>query len=474
MIQSILAFCLVAATQSSNYADPGGAFAIQIPSGYKATRQQASEGVYITEILKGEAGQNAQISVLSYSTGQAIDPANAATINKQTLDFVKQIIEAESTITSDSRSNITFNGKAAIRSEMGFKDEDGVAWKGWVVATCGKSNALAMLACAKTTDAAGYTLVDTHANTFAVESRTPFAAGGGSSSGGGGAILSADKLKAISQKIKGNMNREPSNKVLVQGEPPLTYGSVATFVTFIEIIFEMQLTEAEFEATRERFVEYYKLGDAAGKKVLAQQGASMLKSVTEGSKAELAKNKQESKAIFSNAFERGAQAGIGYAQVMWDAVQRRQQKVATTKSKPKQETWDSEVSQADIEATLEMLYFMWVAAGRDASDVTQADIIKVRQSIVRDFATFDSQTQLVICNAQKVYAAIRQQWQSATPQQRLAISRQFSSSLDSLGLKEGGSFQQSSGGGSDGSTLAAIAQNTAWNAAKTWTTTSNN
>lgn len=462
------AFLALHLAKQSTYADPGKSFALQIPPGYKANRQQLEPGIFLTDILKGEVGENPQISVLSYSTGQQIDASQHQQINTQTPDAMKSVIGAEVSITKDSRSAITFNGRGAIRSEFGFKDDDGATWNGWLLAQCGTRNAIGIFVCAKANDSAGYNMIDAAARTLAVESSSPFAMG--STPSGGGSTLYSGNLKDLSARIKGNMKREPMAKVLVPGEPALTYGSVANFVTFIELIFDMQLTESEFDATRERFVEFYKKGDAAGKKVLALQGAEMLKSISNGSPAEIAKNKQDSRKVFSSAFEQGAQAGIGYAQVMWDAVQRRTQKVAKTKQKPKKQEWDSDVTQADIDATIEMLYFMWVASGRDPNDVTPADIVKLKTSIVREYATFDPEVQMVIANAPKVYAAIRQAWQSATPAQRAQLAKQFSNSLNSLGLTNGGGFESSGGGGGGGSDLAAIAQNTAWNAAKTWST----
>ncbi len=470
MTAAVSIYVSIALAKQSAYVDPGKAFAIQTPPGHKANRQQLEPGIFLTDFLKGEVGENPQISVLSYTTGQQIESGQHRQINTQTLDAMKSIIGAEVSITKDSRSETTFNGKQAIRSEFGFKDEDGAAWKGWLLAQCGTKNAIGMLVCAKSNDSAGYTMIDTAARTLAVESLSPFAAG--STPKAPTSTLSSGNLKDLSARIKGNMKREPMTKVLVPGEPALTYGSVANFVTFVELIFDMQLTESEFDATRERFVEFYKKGDAAGKKVLALQGAEMLKSISTGSQADIAKNKQDSRKVFSSAFERGAEAGIGYAQVMWDAVQRRTQKVAKTKQKPKKQEWDSDVTQADIDATIEMLYFMWVASGRDPNDVTPADIVKLKTSIIREYATFDPEVQMVIANAPKVYAAIRQAWQTATPAQRAQMAKQFANSLNSLGLTNGGGFEQSGGGGGGGSDLAAIAQNTAWNAAKTWSTTS--
>lgn len=74
--------------------------------------------------------------------------------------------------------------------------------------------------------------------------------------------------------------------------------------------------------------------------------------------------------------------GIGYAQVMWDAITRRSTTLGTSKKAASKDGYDQEISEGDIDATMEMLYFMWVAAGRDASDVTMDDIIKIRTEII--------------------------------------------------------------------------------------------
>ncbi len=195
----------------------------------------------------------------------------------------------------------------------------------------------------------------------------------------------------------------------------------------------------------------------------------MLKTLTTGTPAEQKQSRDEGRAVFTNAFKNGAQMGIGYAQVMWSAIERRQAKLASAKQAPKKQDWDQEISEGDIDATLEMLYFMWVAAGRDASDVTMDDILKIRMQIIEGLPTMDPQLQLMIANAPKIYAAIRQQWQAAAPGQRLQMAQQFGAALDEWGIGASSSFSESnSGGGSEYSMNAQIAQNTAWNAAKTW------
>lgn len=134
-------------------------------------------------------------------------------------------------------------------------------------------------------------------------------------------------MRTVEQRVDGNFQRESPSKVIVAGQPPLTYGSVANFVTVIEILFDIQMTEAEFEATRARFIEYYDAADAEGKQVLALQGAELLKTLTTGTEAEREQSRNEGRAVFEQAFSRGAEMGIGYAQVMWDAITRRRASV---------------------------------------------------------------------------------------------------------------------------------------------------
>lgn len=455
---------------SKVHVDKGGAFALNIPDGYTAERMDFGDGLALTEIGDPNKESGPMINVLTQKSAEDIDPANHKQVADAVFEFVGGVLAEDGEVTSRKRSETTFGGRKASREDMTFKDGDGVTWKGWITVVCGKRNVVAVMPHAPSSDSAGWKLVEDHALSLAVESSTP---GSGAAPKSGGGILNKEALSSAAGKIRGNFKRDSMDKVIVAGDPPLTYGSVANFVTVMELLFDMQFTETEFEATRERFVEYYNKQDAEGKRILALQGAELLKSATQGTAEEVAQSRVEGRAVFENAFKLGAEQGMGYAQVMWDAITRRSNKLATAKGQPKKDDWDQEISEADIDATLEMLYFMWVAAGRDASDVTPEDVMRIRNNIIQELPEMDPQLQLVIANAPKVYAGMRQMWQSATLEQRVMLSQQYGGALDQMGLKEGGSFEQSSGGGGNGETLAAIAQNTAWNAAKTWTTTSN-
>ncbi|MFM9873212.1 MAG: hypothetical protein ACKVQS_07075, partial [Fimbriimonadaceae bacterium] len=197
---------------------------------------------------------------------------------------------------------------------------------------------------------------------------------------------------------------------------------------------------------------------------------------TTGTKEEREQSRQEGKAVFENAFKNGAAQGIGYAQVMWDAISRRSNQIAQAKEAPKKDGWDQEISEGDVDATMEMLFFMWVAAGRSAEEATPEAVMTIRAQIIQALPTMHPQLQLVIAKAPKIYAGLRQQWAAGSLEQRFAYAQQFDACLTEWGIGASG-FESSGGGGNGGysqeaSNNADIAVNTAWNAAKTWSTTS--
>jgi hypothetical protein len=469
------AFLLAAVVSSAaGYSDPGGAFAIDVPSGYKAERYDLGDGAFLTEITNPQNEESPHVDILSYKSPEPFDASQHPTVNKALLDVTIQLVSAEATVTKQSRAETTYQGRKATKLTLEFKDEDGQAWKGYALAVCGQNHALVIMPYAKASDSAGFKAMDEAAQTVSVEGRTPLArgAGGAATSGGGrqGGFLNQGAIRTVEQRVDGNFQRESASKVIVAGQPPLTYGSVANFVTVIEILFDIQMTEAEFEATRARFIEYYDAADAEGKQVLALQGAELLKTLTTGTEAKREQSRNEGRAVFEQAFSRGAEMGIGYAQVMWDAITRRRASVQRVAAQPTKEEWDQDISEGDIDALMEMLWFMWNAAGRPTEGVTMDDINQVRMGILQELPTMDAQAQLLIANAPKLYAGLRQQWMGASAEQRMMLAAQFDQALNEWGIGAQSGFESGGGGGGDSeySMNAQIAQNTAWNAAKTW------
>lgn len=466
MVAKLLVAALLSAPLPGPYVDPGGAFACAVPQGWTAQRTDLGDGLALTEFADHNDEKSANVTVFVQNAGGDIPSSQYAAVNDAFLGFIVESLQGEGTVTNQKRSEVTFDGRKCARMDLGFTDGEGVQLTGRITVAIGKRNAVAVITSWRNGDDKGKALAAGLESTVKIESKTP--------GSGGSGLFSKDSLAAATGQMKSNFARKPMGTVISQGEPPLTYGSIANFVTVIEILFDIQLTESEFAATQERFIEYYKLADGEGKRILAEQGASLLKTLTSGTAEEREQSRQEGKAVFENAFKNGAEMGIGYAQVMWDAISRRSNAIAQAKGQPAKDGWDREISEGDIDATMEMLVFMWVGAGRPTEEVTAENVMAIRGMILQNLATMDPQLQMLIANAPKIYAGLRQKWAAGSLETRFAMAQQFDAALTEWGIGSTG-FEQSGGGGGSGggsSMNAEIAMNTAWNSAKTWTTTS--
>jgi len=261
------------------------------------------------------------------------------------------------------------------------------------------------------------------------------------------------ELRGLAGRVSTNFKAESSSKVLAAGTPPLTRASVNAFVELLRLAFGVELTEAEYEETAAVFVAYYKEGDAATRTLLATGWQGILAQVKKASGAQQQQAIAEVRGVLAQRFQTGAQAGNPWA-VAIDAMLRKRSQTVATMTAPVPESasrsgMHQQLTQADLEASLEMLYFMWIASGRDAALVTPETSAAVRAAIVQNFATFPAQVQLIFANAQQVYAALRGQWAQASAVQRAQLAQQFAISLDQLGLtvpSRGGDRRISAGG----------------------------
>jgi len=250
-------------------------------------------------------------------------------------------------------------------------------------------------------------------------------------------------LKDVAGKVKTNFRRDKGSTVLAEGEPPLTLESVAAFAELLKMCFEVEMTEAEFEVTSKHFIKYYTEGDADTKKMLAGGWQNIVAGLKSLSGAEREKQQKDVHDVLQSRFESGAKAGMPWAVAMKNAIDMRSETVANIKGDApafaQKSELDTEMSAADLETSLEMLYFMWVAAGRDANLVTPDAVTMVRSAIVQNFPTFPKEVQYIFANSQKVYSYLRGQWAQATPEQRVQLAQAFGQGLDTLGLTVPGS-----------------------------------
>jgi len=428
--------------QGRDYVDPDGEFALRVPEGWQSVRAPIPDAGWVTTFTRG----NAHVAVAVLRSSQPLDPSMLDSVGGALLASALQQIQLGGVVYSQSiqRTATTIGGVsgAALRCDLEFSSAEagGARQKGYMLALLGRRVAVLASVSAPLADTAGYQSADLAMRTLAVESRvsvgSSVSAAGGASAVPAGAR--AADLSSMAGKFKGGVRRESRDEVLCAGSPPLTYGSVAAFAELVGECFDVQLTEAEFEATRQRFMEYYRKQNPEGKAMLAQGWGKLLQEIRAAQGPDRAGMVDEVRKVMADRFHTGAQAGIGWAVTMEEAIAKRSQSVARASAqKPafaNDKRFDNDFSQADLEASLEMLYFMWVASGRDASLVTADTVAQVQATLVQGYATFPPDLQYVLANAQQIYAGLRSQWESAGARQRIQMAQVFGQQLDALGF----------------------------------------
>lgn len=444
----VLAACCAVPTIAAEYADPDGAFAFVLPDGWAASRQPVPDLGLLTEA--GPTGGAAAVTIVTVTTDRPIEPERLPGIAEQLIGMIHNIVAEQGQILSQQTSQTTLVGATGIRSDLSYRDGgDQSVWEGWATVVLSGPRAILFFVNWPQAQPAVKQLAEGLIQSVALASRSPRTAGDGAAAPTG--LFSAARLQATAQRM-GSRMRPPDNQILVEGAPPLTVGSVTAFCGLLSKVFGVELGEAEYEQTKERFIEYFNQADDQGRMILAGTAQNILRQLGQGTPQEQAQNIQEVRGVFEQRLQAGAAQNITWAKVLWDAIQRRQQTVcrtaATPPPQPGTEQYDQEVSEADLDAAVEMLYFMWVTSGRDASLVTPQLVAQVRAALAQKYTLLAPQLQLLVANAEKVYSQIRGAWLQADPAQQQVLAQQFSQTLDAFGLPNPAA--QGGGGGGGG------------------------
>jgi len=272
--------------------------------------------------------------------------------------------------------------------------------------------------------------------------------------------------------------RELERMILIPGNPPYSYGSIISFARLMESAFGISMTETELQVIASHFIVNYNSAGMEAKKKLAtewQQLESQLRGAPANQTAQL-------KARIKQRISDEAIAGHEWAGVVQEIMQKRERILKKASGKPVKNPdgsqLDNQLSEADLDAAVEMLYFMWIAAGRSAEVVTLQDLMSIREATLREFNQYSPDFQYVLTNAEDVYSGLRSQWYSAGWDQKAVLMQQFSANLDDLGFYDPATQQGSRGGDAwsdvspdDMSSIRAQAlQNAAFNAGNTWPT----
>lgn len=257
-----------------------------------------------------------------------------------------------------------------------------------------------------------------------------------------------ETITRITNRLAGR-GHESWTTVIADGEPALTWGAVATFSLLLHECFDAQLTEAEAELVAKRFTESYATSDQNGRRALTSDWTQMLESLGGGSSA-----RSQVRAKLEARIQSAADAKTGWGVAVHEALERRH-RVLYKSVLPRPEWagqgFDASMSVADLDASIEMLYFMWVAAGRDPQLVTLEGVAIIRDYFLHHFAELPADLQYALANAQKIYAGLRVLWYTGDGRQRATLARDFSQQLDGLGLPDPNPATRQQRAGSAGS-----------------------
>jgi len=93
--------------------------------------------------------------------------------------------------------------------------------------------------------------------------------------------------------------------------------------------------------------------------------------------------------------------------------------------------------EADLDATVDLIAFMWLATGRDPDAVTPEACTVLRTMLTQHFGRLPPDLQALFANGRNTDAAIRGEWHASDPPAQAAIAQQFDVLLALIGMEGG-------------------------------------
>jgi hypothetical protein len=250
------------------------------------------------------------------------------------------------------------------------------------------------------------------------------------------AVVRATGLALVAERVKSDFRTAPET-VLAEGEPPLTEGTVQACSQVLEAVYGARLTEQELGLVGDQWALFYDYSDAEGRQVVVELAATPLDRLAEGSADERIAARQELRAALDERIATGVEAGAEWATALWEVLGRRAEVIASATELPPEELpagLDESMSRADLEASLELLAFIWLAAGRDVAAVTAEAMQPLRGYLAAEYASLPLELQYLLANAEPVYGDMRVAWALSEAEAHTALAQDFSQALDACGL----------------------------------------
>jgi hypothetical protein len=107
---------------------------------------------------------------------------------------------------------------------------------------------------------------------------------------------------------------------------------------------------------------------------------------------------------------------------------------------------DDTPDEADLDATVDLIAFMWLATGRDPEAVTPEARTALRAMLTQHFGRLPPDLQALFANGRSTDAAIRGEWHASDPPAQAAIAQQFDVLLALCGMDVGAGTTWASAG----------------------------
>jgi hypothetical protein len=413
---------LAAAGEATDYAAPDGTLALRVPAGWQVHRETAAP-VTSTEIAAPGDGIGPRVYILCVTSQSRISPEELPEVAELLTRIGIVALRQDGKLISRSpAAPLKFHGRDALCTDVQARLGN-IVYVSKMVVTLGRSHAYLLAVAAPANDPAGMKTAQAALATVALESDKP-AAGAG--------LWTPRTLERVVSLARGG-SIDPDTAVLVAGEPPLTAGAVRAWTRMVVEGADLRFTEAEAAALGDALVETYRSGGGPARERLARDGPRALADI----RAVAAHGDAAATRELLDQYLHSAEA-TPWARTVRAALARRSEKRAEVRGPrprvPAASSLNTALTRASLDASAEMIVFLWVAAGRKAGGLTPDDLANLRDSIEVQFPRMAADYQYLFANAERLYAGVRATWKSAAPDRRASLAKEFAASLDALGL----------------------------------------
>jgi hypothetical protein len=392
------------AAPPADYADPEGTLALHIPDGWQVRREKADPLTSVEVAPPGDT-VSPRLYILCLTSRSRISPEQLPDLAELLTKAGIVALRQDGQILSQSHTTTRFHGRDALRTDVQSRLGT-ITYTSQLTVVLGRTHAYLLAVASPANDPAGLKRAQAALATVALESAAP------SEANGLWTAQALDRLVAAAHNAATTLDLA----TLVPGEPPLTAGAVRAWTRAAETAAHCHFTEAESLALETNITAAYRAAAPA-------------------TREHIARDHPPTAATLNDFLQH--ESSQSWTQILPALAARRTEKIAAIKSaRPSSApaTAANTLTRSALDASAEMLAFLWIAAGRKADALTPETVADLRDTIEYQFPRLPADTQYLFANAEPIYAGLRHAWKAASPDQRAAYAKSFANALDACGL----------------------------------------